>query len=559
VTTKMKTCLAVVAAWVAACCVLHGSLAAPTEDRVASLPGFGAPVAPLYSGYLSASPSQHVHYLLEESESEDGAGGQRDPLILWLQGGPGASSLMGAFQEFGTYILNSDTTVVRNPFAWSRYANLLFLESPVGVGFSYCQENLDGGKCSMNDTSTAELNLQSLIQFVQKFPEYEGRDFMIWGESYAGVYVPTLANLIYETSPDDLPLNFLGFAVGDPCTDEQFQHLSDQLHFNLRFAYQNGFISQAQYAFLRSTCVKLDPNNHLNPDTSTTPCRTAWRTYWIATANNDGQNVDGKEAVFGKTGKKFINTFNDYGPDGGPYTTMLRNYLSSAAVKDALHVSAAPVGRWGMGNGLVYTKEHLACFYEETVPPTDKPKYDYGMLPFYTKLAGKVRNIVVFNGDTDPDVQYRGTESCIEFLDLPIAKGGEWRPWFFDASPVSGQFWEQKPSYWGELLASAPLSPQLGGYVKNYEGNVSFVTVHTSGHMVPQFRPAAALQLFRTTLNNMLLSPPLDVDKVETCSDDEFFGTAEGGPGYMGKWIADAQAQAKASSSRPTKTGTVHK
>ena len=111
-------------------------------------------------------------------------------------------------------------------------------------------------------------------------------------------------------------------------------------------------------------------------------------------------------------------------------------------------------------------------------------------------------------------LQYRGTESCIEFLDLPIAKGGEWRPWFFDASPVSGQFWEQKPSYWGELLASAPLSPQLGGYVKNYEGNVSFVTVHTSGHMVPQFRPAAALQLFRTTLNNMLLSPPLDVDKV---------------------------------------------
>ena len=112
-----KAVLAAVAAWVAACCFLRGSLAAPTEDLVDALPGFGAPVAPLYSGYLSPAPGQHVHYLLEESESEGkGAGGQRDPLILWLQGGPGASPLLGAFQEFGTYILNSDTSVVRNPF-----------------------------------------------------------------------------------------------------------------------------------------------------------------------------------------------------------------------------------------------------------------------------------------------------------------------------------------------------------------------------------------------------------------------------------------------------------
>ncbi len=182
-----------------------------------------------------------------------------------------------------------------------------------------------------------------------------------------------------------------------------------------------------------------------------------------------------------------------------------------------------------------------------------------------------------------------------------LISGGDWRPWFFEATPVSGQFWEQKPSYWGELLASAPLSPPLAGYVKNYQGNVSFVTVHSSGHMVPQFRPAAALELFRRTLANMLLSPPLDLNqvspfthtpfhppphthahthahtwrekgrmngdgtlfltpissfslclsvslspgqKVATCSDDEFFGTAEGGAGYMGKWIAAAQALA---------------
>ena len=81
--------------------------------------------------------------------------------------------------------------------------------------------------------------------------------------------------------------------------------------------------------------------------------------------------------------------------------------MSSDEVRSALHVTEAPVGRWGMGDNLVYTKEHLACFYEEGTPPTAKPKYDWDMLKIYSNLAGKLDRIVVFNGDTDPDVQYR--------------------------------------------------------------------------------------------------------------------------------------------------------
>ena len=77
---------------------------------------------------------------------------------------------------------------------------------------------------------------------------------MIWGESYAGVFVPTLANLVYES---DLKLNFLGFSVGDPCTSEKYQHLGDQLHFNLGYAYHNGFISATSYGRLLHDCSSL--------------------------------------------------------------------------------------------------------------------------------------------------------------------------------------------------------------------------------------------------------------------------------------------------------------
>ena len=101
--------------------------AAPSEDAVEALPGLdGNLVSKLYSGYLTPQTNgltDHVHYMLVESENSP----ETDPLVLWVQGGPGASSLMGAFQELGPYVVATNTTLVKNDFAWSSVANLLFL------------------------------------------------------------------------------------------------------------------------------------------------------------------------------------------------------------------------------------------------------------------------------------------------------------------------------------------------------------------------------------------------------------------------------------------------
>ena len=195
-------------------CASIAARAAPAEDLVRDLPGLdGSLDVRMYSGYLKPTQADSVHYLFVESEWKES-----DPLVLWLNGGPGASSLMGAFTELGPYIVNGEKSLMPNPFGWNKVANVLFLESPTGVGFSYCEAMLNGEACKHNDTSTANLNFLSLKYFVEhKFPEFRGRDFMIWGESYAGVYVPTLADLVYSAG-DALDLNFLGFGVGDPCT-----------------------------------------------------------------------------------------------------------------------------------------------------------------------------------------------------------------------------------------------------------------------------------------------------------------------------------------------------
>ena len=79
------------------------------------------------------------------------------------------------------------------------------------------------------------------------------------------------------------------------------------------------------------------------------------------------------------------------GPDGGPFDTVLRDYLSSEEVKAALHVDKAPVGRWGMGDALVYVKQHYACFYEEGTPPDAKPEYPWDMLEVGSLFPSRLR------------------------------------------------------------------------------------------------------------------------------------------------------------------------
>ena len=131
--------------------------------------------------------------------------------------GPGCSSLgYGAMEELGPFRVKSDgKTLYRNPYAWNNAANVLFLESPAGVGFSYSNTTADYGR--FGDNKTAEDALQFLLNWMDKFPEYKGRDFYLAGESYAGHYVPQLAHAILRHAaagkPSSSPINLKGIMV----------------------------------------------------------------------------------------------------------------------------------------------------------------------------------------------------------------------------------------------------------------------------------------------------------------------------------------------------------
>jgi vitellogenic carboxypeptidase-like protein len=119
------------------------------------------------------------------------------PLLIWLQGGPGSSSLFGMFAENGPFSVESDhSTLSSRPSTWNKNQGMIFIDNPVGAGFSYTET--EDGYCTNTKVEVSSQLYELMQQFYQVFPEQLENDLFITGESYAGHYVPGLAFKIHE-------------------------------------------------------------------------------------------------------------------------------------------------------------------------------------------------------------------------------------------------------------------------------------------------------------------------------------------------------------------------
>lgn len=148
--------------------------------------------------------------------------------------------MLGWTQEHGPYVIEDNTTdFVSNAYSWNKFATVIYFDSPAGVGYSICG---DKAECSFTDDNSADDNLVALINLMtMKFPELQGNDMYIAGESYAGIYVPKLASKIddYITKKSGPYLPKLkGIMVGNPVTD----YLVDGKPMQFEMAYWYGLI-----------------------------------------------------------------------------------------------------------------------------------------------------------------------------------------------------------------------------------------------------------------------------------------------------------------------------
>ena len=513
----------------------HTATAAPLEDLVLSLPEYGRPPTPHFSGYLNATagcdtsvngPYCGLHYWLalhdpstgtshseqqQQQQQQQSWNAQDVPLIIWMNGGPGSSSLFGFLLELGPLLLNrTGTGLMENPWAWNKVGHLLALEAPVGVGFSYCANmtHPEGGQCDNNDDLTASANRAALQDFFQRFPELRHNPVYITGESYAGVYVPTLVREILQHAPD---INLQGMAVGDPCTDNDAQH---EIMDSLVYGHKNGLVDDKLFHFLWDHCQVRQPNDMMNdvhdqdsgqlydgmhpkhfmPNfRDTDECNAAYYKYVLSTSQ--GFNTKWDHA--------FLDRFNLYGAVSKEPEVALEQYLSRQDVRVALHVEKAPVESFHRKNPhFEYTKQYNACNPRAS---EDAPS----MIDVYRTIVPQLTATWVYNGDADPAVPYEGTRQAVDRIGLQEVDGGGYRPWFYNQSAAPMHVWQEKNDFFGPNLPMTSLGAQLGGYVVNYESGLTFLTIHGSGHLAPQVRPQAALHMIEKLVQAGCLMSPL--------------------------------------------------
>ena len=204
------------------------------------------------------------------------------PLIVWMNGGPGASSLGGFFTELGPYLLNSNSkpkagqsadewTLFSNPSAWSHIGSLLVWEQPAGVGFSRCVTDCPK---QWNDTSSAIANVHTLLAFYEKYPSERSRDLILAGESYAGIYVPLLAQQVLGSS-SLRGVRLRAIAVGDGCIGYGVTGACGADSLNLFVTTLERVapgVSRAALAAVRSGCTKAELTSGRQPGQLSTGC-----------------------------------------------------------------------------------------------------------------------------------------------------------------------------------------------------------------------------------------------------------------------------------------------
>lgn len=182
-------------------------------------------------GLIPISDSDDMFYWLFPSRQD----ADKDPLLIWLSGGPGCSSELALFAENGPLLIKNGEAVI-NPISWNNKANLVFIDQPIGTGFSKASIT----HIPRNENTVAEHFGIFLSGFYEKYPEFIGRPLFVSGESYAGHYIPYIAAYILN-NPDKFQnkgVNLQGIAIGNGWVDPYNQYGAYS-----QFAYDNKLIN----------------------------------------------------------------------------------------------------------------------------------------------------------------------------------------------------------------------------------------------------------------------------------------------------------------------------
>ncbi|RCV37868.1 hypothetical protein SETIT_8G097000v2 [Setaria italica] len=455
--------------------VLGGCLvwAFPAEDLVARLPGQPPVTFRQFAGYVDVDvkAGRSLFYYFAEAQEDAAA----KPLTLWLNGGPGCSSIGGgAFTELGPFYPRGDGRGLRlNKKSWNKASNLLFVESPAGVGWSYSNTSSD---YNTGDVRTADDMYRFLLGWYKKFPEYRSRALFLTGESYAGHYIPQLTDVLltHNEKSKGFKFNIKGVAIGNPLLK-----LDRDVPATYEYFWSHGMISDEIFLAISHSC-DFEDYTFNDPHNESKSCNDA-----ISEANTIvGQYVNNYDVILDVCYPSIVMQelrLRKYATKISVGVDVCMTYerffyFNLPEVQQALHANRTHLKyQWGM------------CSDVLNYSNTDG---NINILPILQRIVEHKIPLWVFSGDQDSVVPLLGSRTLVRELahtmGLPVT--------------VPYSTWFRKG--------------QVGGWVTEYGNFLTFATVRGASHMVPFAQPDRALGLFRSIILGQRLpnttNPPID-------------------------------------------------
>ncbi|KAA8538772.1 hypothetical protein F0562_025464 [Nyssa sinensis] len=493
---KKKLIFSVSSLWMV---LSFGLIEAVAENSlITKLPGFSGNFrSKHYSGYVSVdgNPPKNLFYYFVVSERDP----SNDPLVLWLNGGPGCSSFDGFVYEHGPFNFEAGKPqgslpiLYLNPYSWSKVSSMIYLDSPAGVGFSYSENT---SIYETGDLQTASDAHSFLLKWFEQFPEFVSNPFYIAGESYAGVYVPTLASSVVKGIKTGMKpiINFKGYMVGNGVADHKFD--GNAL---VPFAHGMGLIPDALFEEAEAACKGnyYEPNSKecgiildkvdealsgLNIYNILEPC---YHNPTILTKDIDGNGSTIKSfKELGASTKKPLGVRKRIFGRAWPFRAPVRDGIIPLWPQLMLELSVPcmddEVATIWLNNEAVRKSIHAKPESGGWRLCTSRLSYyhDAGsMINYHKDLTTLGYRALIFSGDHDMCVPFTGSQAWTRSLGYKIVD--EWRPWH------SNQ--------------------QIAGYTQGYSNNLTFLTIKGAGHTVPEYKPREALDFYSRWLEGKLI------------------------------------------------------
>ncbi|KAK2731947.1 Cell death protease [Myotisia sp. PD_48] len=428
----------------------HNAIAKSAADYyVHSLPGQpDGPLLKMHAGHIEVDHAHNANLFFWHFQNRHIANRQRT--VIWLNGGPGCSSMDGALMEIGPYRLKNDQNLTYNEGSWDEFSNLLFVDQPAGTGFSY----VNGDSYIHELDEMAEQFVIFLEKWFALFPHFEGDDIYLAGESYAGQYIPYIAQYILRHNnknsmkQNKRAWNLRGLLIGNGWISPVHQYPA-----YLSFAYKENLLQKGSQAAQRvqvehSKCLaKLSEAGSLNK-IHITDCEQVLQQI-LEESRKDGKCLNMYDI-------RLRDTFPSCGMKWPPDLSTIAPYLRRKDVMSALNINKDKVTGWSECSGAVGENFHAR---------NSKPSVQ--LIPGLLEAGIP---IVLFSGDRDLICNHAGTEELINGLSWSGGTGFElspdlWAPrhdWTFEGKPAG---------------------------IYQQARNLTYVEFYNASHMVPYDHP----------------------------------------------------------------------